>query len=93
MQPERTMKRTFLSTAILGFCARPCGACRPGDRGRRKGPLPASPACTDSGATVDRELWAKTGTVSLPNGGWVAVWGCATYVRRQPDAARPRADR
>lgn len=38
------------------------------------GPLPASPACTGN-APVTCELWATTGTITLPGLGTIVVWG------------------
>lgn len=41
------------------------------------GPITSS-ACTAAGTIVTCNLWAKTGTLGLPTGGTVPVWGFAT---------------
>lgn len=72
------MKRTLLSSAILVPALALAALLAPG-LASAAGPIDPgpNPACTDSGATVTCDLWAKTGTVSLPGGGSATIWGFA----------------
>ncbi|MDP1806587.1 MAG: multicopper oxidase domain-containing protein, partial [Acidimicrobiales bacterium] len=68
------MKRTILSAAVLGSALALAALLAPGIAAAA-GPLPASSACTAAAAIVTCDLWAKTGTVPLPGGSPVTIWG------------------
>jgi len=71
------MKRTLLSSAILGPVLALAALLVPGIAAAA-GPIPASSACSAAGTTVTCDLWAKSGTLTLPSGSVptsVPIWG------------------
>jgi len=72
MRLERTMKRTFLSSLVLGPALLLAALLVPGTAAAA-GPITTT-ACTAVGTDVTCNLWAESGTLSLP-GTSVPIWG------------------
>lgn len=88
MRLERTMKRTFLSSAVLGSMLALAALIAPGIAAAA-GPIPASGACTAVGTAVTCNLWAKSGTLPLPGAPSVTIWGYATSSGGSPSVPGP----
>ena len=93
MRLERTMKRTLLSSLILGPALLLAALLVPATAAAA-GPI-TSTACADSdggtnvsGSTVTCNVWAKTGTLSLP-GSSVTIWGFADNAGGSPSVPGP----
>jgi hypothetical protein len=71
MHLERVMKRTILSTLVLGPALLLAALVAPATVAA------ADPCASITGANVTFDLWAKTGTLSLP-GATVPIWGYST---------------
>ncbi len=86
MRLERTMKRTFLSSLVLGPALLVAALLAPGIAAAA-GPI-TSTACVDGGTTVTCDLWAKSGSLSLP-GTTVTVWGFSDTSGGSPSLPGP----
>ncbi len=75
MLHTRSMKRGLVSSLLLGPILVLAAMLAPGIAAAA-GPISASPACTRVATTVTCELWAKTGTLTLP-GTTSPIWGYA----------------
>jgi FtsP/CotA-like multicopper oxidase with cupredoxin domain len=82
------MKRTLLSTAALGSALALAALLVPGIAAAA-GPIPASTACTSPGPTVFCDLWAKTGTATMPGGASITTWGFAPSSAAAPSVPGP----
>ncbi len=87
MRPMHTIRRGVRAALILGPALLLAGALVPSGAAAA-GPI-TSPACSAVGTTVTCNLWAKTGTLSLPGGGSVTFWGYATTAADPPTIPGP----
>ena len=94
MRLERTMKRTFLSSLVLGPALALAALLVPGIAAAA-GPITSSRLRRTAGTTVTCNLWAKirTGGPALPGTTVTIWWGFADSASGEPDAARARPDR
>lgn len=86
MRSDTTMKRTFLSSLVLGPALLLAALLLPG-AAAAAGPI-TSTACTAVGTSVTCNLWAEAGSLPLP-GASVPVWGFATASGGSPTVPGP----
>jgi FtsP/CotA-like multicopper oxidase with cupredoxin domain len=87
MRLERTMKRTLLTSLILGPALLFVALLIPG-AAAAAGPITTASSCSAAGSTVTCNLWAEAGTLALP-GTSVPVWGFATTSGGSPIVPGP----
>ena len=81
------MKQTFLSSLVFGPALLLAAMLVPG-AAAAAGPI-TSAACTASGTAVTCNLWAETGSLTLPGPTSVTVWGFATASGGSPTLPGP----
>jgi FtsP/CotA-like multicopper oxidase with cupredoxin domain len=82
------MKRTLLSSLVLGPALLLAALLSP-VTAAAAGPIVPSAACAAVGTDVTCNLYAKTGTISLPGGGSTTIWGYAITAGASPTVPGP----
>jgi hypothetical protein len=85
MRMERVMKRSLLSSLVLGPVLLLVALCAPVSVAAAD---PLATPCTAVGTNVTCNLWARTGSLALP-GGSVAVWGYSSTAGGSPAVPGP----